>query len=68
MIRGRHEKSSIDIGVYAHDPVGTVMDEAYETYPVGQIDFRADEIIPLVTLAESSDHVRKACAETELFM
>ncbi|WP_458399268.1 hypothetical protein, partial [Mailhella sp.] len=44
------------------------MDKAYESYPVGQINFRADEIVPLVTLAESPNHVREVGAETELFM
>ena len=68
MISRRHEEPSIDIGVYAYDPVGALMDKAYESYPVGQINFRADEIVPLVTLAESPNHVREVGAEAELFM
>ena len=68
MIRSGHEEPSIDIGIYAYDPVGAFMDKAYESYPVGQINFRADEIVPLVTLAESPNHVREVGAETELFM
>ena len=68
MIRSGHEEPSIDIGIYAYDPVGAVMDKAYKLYPVGQIDFRSDEIVPLVTLAESPNHVREVGAEAELFM